>query len=96
MKQKEFVSINENEKEELLFDDEKKGLDINALFCAYVILIFSLFIVLPKIYLSSNIYYISRDISKLQTQENLLKEENNRLERDLEDVRFKYLMMNLN
>lgn len=93
---KEFQRIDEKEKEELFFEDEKKGLDINALFWAYVILIFSLVIVLPKIYLASNIYYVSRDISKLQTQENLLKEENNRLERDLEDVRFKYLMMNLN
>lgn len=96
MKVKEFQRIDEKEKEELFFDDSKKGLDINALFWAYVILIFSLIIVLPKIYLASNIYYVSRDISKLQTQENLLKEENNRLERDLEDVRFKYLMMNLN
>lgn len=96
MKVKEFQRIDEKEKEELFFDDPKKGLDINALFWAYVILIFSLVIVLPKIYLASNIYYVSRDISKLQTQENLLKEENNRLERDLEDVRFKYLMMNLN
>lgn len=93
---KEFQRIDEKEKEELFFDNQKKGLDINALFWAYVILIFSLLIVLPKIYLASNIYYVSRDISKLQTQENLLKEENNRLERDLEDVRFKYLMMNLN
>lgn len=93
---KEFQRIDEKEKEELFFEDEKKGLDINALFWAYVILVFSLVIVLPKIYLASNIYYVSRDISKLQTQENLLKEENNRLERDLEDVRFKYLMMNLN
>lgn len=93
---KEFQRINEEEKEELFFDEEKKGLDITSLFWAYVILVFSLFIVLPKIYLASNIYYVSRDISKLQTQENLLKEENNRLERDLEDVRFKYLMMNLN
>lgn len=93
---KEFQRIDEKEKEELFFEDEKKGLDINALFWAYVILIFSLVIVLPKIYLASNIYYVSRDISKLKTQENLLKEENNRLERDLEDVRFKYLMMNLN
>lgn len=93
---KEFQRIDEKEKEELFFDNQKKGLDINALFWAYVILIFSLIIVLPKIYLASNIYYVSRDISKLQTQENLLKEENNRLERDLEDVRFKYLMMNLN
>ncbi|MDO7253441.1 hypothetical protein [Helicobacter cappadocius] len=93
---RESISIDKNEKEELFFDDEKKGLNINALFWAYVILAFSLVIVLPKIYLASNIYYISRDISKLQTQENLLKEENNRLERELEDVRFKYLMMNLN
>lgn len=93
---KDFQRINEEEKEELFFDSEKKGLDINALFWAYVILIFSLLIVLPKIYLASNIYYVSRDINKLQTQENLLKEENNRLERALEDVRFKYLMMNLN
>ncbi|PAF41078.1 hypothetical protein [Helicobacter sp. 11S03491-1] len=92
---KEFQRIHEDEKEELLAEDSNKGLHINALFMAYVILIFSLVILIPKIYLASSIYYISRDITKLQTQENLLTAENNRLLRELEDIKFKYLMMNL-
>ncbi|PAF42867.1 hypothetical protein [Helicobacter sp. 11S02596-1] len=95
--EEKYYRIDEGEKEELLSEEHRgKGLGVNALFGAYMVLIFSLVILLPKIYLASNIYYVSRDIAKLQTQENLLKEENHRLERELEDVRFKYLMMNLN
>ncbi|PAF47173.1 hypothetical protein BKH41_07785 [Helicobacter sp. 12S02232-10] len=94
--EEKYLRIKEHEKEELLFEEEHtKGLSVNALFAAYMILVFSLIVLLPKIYLASNIYYVSRDIAKLQTQENLLKEENHRLERELEDVRFKYLMMDL-
>lgn len=92
-----ITRIKNQEKEELLSENEEdiKGLGVDSLFIAYVILFFSLFIFLPKIYLASNIYYVSREISHLQTQENLLKEQNARLQRQLEDVKFKYLMMNL-
>ncbi|PAF52175.1 hypothetical protein [Helicobacter sp. 13S00477-4] len=95
MDSKEYQRIDSDEKDALLFVEEQKGVSINVLFGVYAILIFSLLFCLPKIYLTSNIYYVSRDIDKLQTQQTLLKEENNRLERELEDVKFKYLMMNL-
>ncbi|PAF47534.1 hypothetical protein BKH46_03655 [Helicobacter sp. 12S02634-8] len=90
------LRITQEEKDALIADQEPSGgLGIDALFIAYVILVFSLIVLLPKIYLASNIYYVSRDIAKLQTQENLLKEENHRLKSELEDVKFKYLMMDL-
>lgn len=92
---KEFQRIEEYEKDELLFENPKNGLDIGILFVAYAIITFSLIILVPKIYLTSNIYYSSRDIAKLQTQKDLLKEENDRLKRELENIKFKYLMMNL-
>lgn len=92
---KEFQRIDEYEKDELFFENSKSGLNIGILFVAYVIIAFSLIILVPKIYLTNNIYYASRDIAKLQTQKDLLTEENDRLKRELEKIKFKYLMMNL-
>ncbi|RDU69004.1 hypothetical protein [Helicobacter brantae] len=45
----------------------------------------------PKIYLSSKIYYLSRDISKSQHHLELLEEENRTLKRDLEDFKFQQI-----
>lgn len=45
----------------------------------------------PKIYLSSQIYYLSRDISKSQHHLELLEEENRTLKQDLEDFKFQQI-----
>ncbi len=68
----------------------KKGLSIHHLGVAYGILCLVVLICLPKIYLNSSIYYYSRDINKLQTQSDLLKEENRRLQNELESLRYKH------
>lgn len=44
---------------------------------------------LPKIFLSNNIYYVSKDINKLYAHYISLKEENRFLQQQLEDMKFK-------
>lgn len=46
----------------------------------------------PKIYLSSQIYYLSRDIAKSQHHLELLEEENRTLKQDLEDFKFQQIL----
>ncbi|MEA3383197.1 MAG: hypothetical protein U9Q20_00785 [Campylobacterota bacterium] len=50
-------------------------------------------LIMPKIYLRNNIYYISKDINKLQTQYISLKEENKFLKQQHEDALFKNQIM---
>ena len=44
---------------------------------------------MPKIYLQNNIYYVSKDINKLDAQYISLKEENKFLKQQHEDALFK-------
>jgi len=60
-----------------------------ALFIVLSALAISLTIFIPKIYLRNNIYYVSKDINKLNTQYISLKEENRFLKQQLEDALFK-------
>ena len=52
-------------------------------------LVFSLVIFIPKIYLRNNIYYVSKDINRLYSHYVSLKEENKFLQQQLEDAKFK-------
>ncbi len=54
-----------------------------------LILCLILFLSMPKIYLSNNIYYISKNINQLDTHYMSLKEENKFLIQQLEDAKFK-------
>ena len=61
----------------------------NSLIIVFVLLLFALFLYFPKIYLRSNIYYISKDINKLYAHYISLHEENTFLAQQLEDMKFK-------
>ena len=61
----------------------------NSMFMVVVLLIVALFLYFPKIYLRSNIYYISKDINKLYAHYISLQEENTFLAQQLEDMKFK-------
>lgn len=85
-----------SEREELVKNSlEIKGLGINHLVLSLLFLILSMLFFIPKIYLSNNIYYASREIAQLQTQVDLLREENKRLKREAQDIRFGYLVREL-
>jgi cell division protein FtsL len=63
------------------------------LFIVLGILLVTLILVFPKIYLRNNIYYVSKDINKLNSQYISLKEENKFLIQQHEDALFKNQIM---
>ena len=67
----------------------QKNLGVNQLLFAALFVAIALLVFAPKIYITSNIYYLSRDIASLRTQESVLSEENKELSRQLENMRFK-------
>jgi len=79
-----------NDKQELLEEyGEEKNLDFKFLLLVYLSLAVAFSIILPKIYIKNQIYYISRDIHKLYSENSTLKEENTYLKQKLESIRFK-------
>ncbi len=90
------IRIRTDEKEGLHNEERRSGLDVWYLIVVYIGLLAVLLICVPKIWLSNSIYYISRDINKLQTQSDLLKEENKRLQNEREILRYQYLNTQIN
>lgn len=64
-----------------------------ALLIVLAVLVISLILLIPKIYLRNNIYYISKDINRLNAQYISLKEENKFLKQQHEDALFKNQIM---
>lgn len=65
----------------------------NSLLIVLSVLVVSLILCFPKIYLANNIYYVSKDINKLYANYISLKEENRFLQQQLEDMKFKNQIM---
>ncbi|RBQ28751.1 hypothetical protein [Aliarcobacter vitoriensis] len=61
----------------------------NSLTFVLIILFVGLFMYIPKIYVSNNIYYTSKDINRLYSHYISLNEENTFLSKQLEDMKFK-------
>ncbi len=81
---------NLTDKQELLEECAKeRNLDFKFLLLVYLSLAVAFLIVLPKIYIKNQIYYISRDIHKLYSENSILYEENKYLKQKLESIRFK-------
>ena len=83
-----------SDRHELLhaYDEEQykeKNLDFKLLLMVYLSMILAFGIVLPKVYIKNEIYYISRDINKLYGEYSVLKEENRDLKQQVESLRFK-------
>ncbi|WP_139470894.1 hypothetical protein [Campylobacter armoricus] len=82
---------NQEDKYELLdsiTSEENKNLSPGNLLYAGLIIVFALVIFFPQIYIRNQIYYISRDIADLRSQELVLYEENKELQRRLEALYF--------
>lgn len=82
------------DKDELLeeYDAEQKierNLDFRFLTLVLMVLFVGFLIILPKIYIKNQIYYMSRDIHKLFSEYSILEEENKVLKQNLENMRFK-------
>jgi len=91
---------NFQDKESLLreyddFQEEEKNLDVKFLLMMLAFLFLAMILTVPKIYLRNNIYYSSKEIYQLQTEEDSLVEENRRLRRILEDMKFRHLVTDI-
>lgn len=71
------------------FDEEERDLGFGILFTIFFTLILTLLLLIPKIYLKSNIYYKSRDLSTLSYQHTALMQENINLKQKLQELKFK-------
>lgn len=67
----------------------KKKLDAAFLMYTVFSIIFVALILFPKIYIQQQIYFKSRDISKLKGEYETLKEENKIISASVESIRFK-------
>lgn len=81
------------EKQELLDAIEEvertKGLEVSYLFFTIFVIALVFALIVPKIYLTNQIYYKSRSINKLLDDYEILKEENRLLTQKLEYERYK-------
>ena len=89
--------VNEWEKDELIESTKKskeQGLGFKELRNAFILVLLVLLLCVPKVYLANTIYYLSKDIINLQTQYDILLDENKRLKHEMEDLRYKFLILN--
>ncbi len=67
----------------------KKSLDINYFLYIVFSLLFVAMFAFPKIYITQQIYYKSREIAKLKIEYETLKEENRLISASVESIKFK-------
>ena len=67
----------------------ERNLDFRFLILVYMVMFVAFLLILPKIYIKNQIYYMSRDINKLYGEYSILKEENRVLKQNLKNIRFK-------
>lgn len=67
----------------------KRKLTFNYYLYLILILSFVGTLIFPKIYVTQQIYFKSRDISKLQNEYDTLKEENKIISASVEEIKFK-------
>lgn len=68
---------------------KERNLDCKTLATAYLGLFIALALFLPKIYITNQIYYISREIGDLSGKRDVLLEENRELRLKLERMKYK-------
>ncbi|WP_304543211.1 hypothetical protein [Sulfurimonas microaerophilic] len=83
-----------NDKTELLEEYDnlikvKQKLDFNYFLYMLLVITFIAVFAFPKIYINQQIYYTSRDISKLQVEYETLQEENKLIRSSVESIKFK-------
>lgn len=67
----------------------KKSLNFSYFLYVFFILSLICMFMFPKIYIQQQIYFKSRDISKLKGEYDILKEENRLIRTSVESIRFK-------
>ncbi|KEA46351.1 hypothetical protein [Campylobacter mucosalis] len=74
--------------------EREENLSIKSLFIALLALCIGLCVFLPKIYIANQIYYISREITEISNQRDVLLEENRALKTKLENLKYKINILN--
>lgn len=87
------------DKNELLRDideisHEEKGLGFRAVILGVVGMVTVVAVLFPKIYINSNIYYLSLEINGLYSNEKSLSEEQRFLKQKLEAIKYKQDILN--
>jgi len=82
-------TINKTIDDKLNLNKETVFTPRGSLILIILILSFLMLLSIPKIYLSNNSYYVSKDINQLYSHYMSLKEENKFLIQQLEDAKFK-------
>ncbi|RUM63885.1 MAG: hypothetical protein DSZ04_04030 [Sulfurimonas sp.] len=67
----------------------RRRLDLNYFIFTLLTLTFIAVFTFPKVYITQQIYYKSRDIAKLKREYDTLKEENRIISASVESIRFK-------
>jgi len=83
-----------SEKSELLDEIDivlipKRKLDVSYFIYIFLTLTFIAMFAFPKVYITQQIYFKSRDISKLKREYETLKEENKIIRASVEEIKFK-------
>jgi len=65
------------------------GLNGGFFITILLLIVFTIMLLFPKIYLAQQIYYKSRDIAKLEAEYNTLQEEHKRIKSSVEKIKFK-------
>ena len=82
------------EREELARDLQRENtITARHLLYAFVVFFWFLVLCLPKIYLTNVIYTTSKEVLNLQTSKEILFEENKKLRRELEDIDFRFRVL---
>ncbi|WP_457746137.1 hypothetical protein [Sulfurimonas sp.] len=68
---------------------QKRKLDLNYFLYIMLTLVFIAMFAFPKIYITEQIYYKSRDIAKMRVEYETLKEENKIISASVESIKFK-------
>ena len=68
-----------------------KNISFKTLLLVFACVFLALLILLPKVYISNQIYYNSKDINKMYHKFTALKEEKAHLKRELERLRYQTL-----
>jgi cell division protein FtsB len=88
------TSSKESSEKEILLDEydealrKPKNISVKSLLLVYTLILLALALILPKIYISNQIYYISKNINTKYHTYTALKEENEHLKRELELMRY--------
>jgi cell division protein FtsB len=85
-------------RDELLkdFDSEQnrpKDISIKTLLWVYIVVFLALGVLLPKVYISNQIYYSSKEVNRMYHKYTALKEEQDFLKRELEKLRYQTLVI---